>query len=61
MPYDKMVYEKLLSIEMNNTRVKINKPVYLGLLSLNISKIAVYDYWYDCLKPNMEILLNHIT
>ena len=56
-----MVFEKLLSVEMNNTRVKINKPVYLGLLSLNISKIAVYDYWYDCLKPNMEILLNHIT
>ena len=25
----------------------MNKPVYLGLSVLNISKIAMYEYWND--------------
>ena len=34
--------EKLLAKEMNKTEVKINKPVYLFLSFVNISKIAMY-------------------
>ena len=36
---------------MNKTRVKINKPVYLGLSILDISKILMYECWYDYMKP----------
>ena len=36
--------KNLLGIEMNKTEVATNKPVYLGLLILDISKIAVYEY-----------------
>ena len=32
---------------MNKTRVKMNKPIYLGLLILDISKILMYEFWYD--------------
>ena len=43
---------KYLSIiEMNKTRVKMNKPIYLGLSILDISKILMYEFWYDYMKP----------
>ena len=43
--------EKLLAIEMKKTKVKMNKPVYLGKSILDISKTLTYDFWYDYLKP----------
>ena len=33
------------------TTVKMNKPAYLGLSILNISKIVMYEFWYDHIKP----------
>ena len=38
-------------IEMNKTRVKMKKPTYLGLSILDISKILMYEFWYDYMKP----------
>ena len=38
-------------IEMNETKVKMNKPIYLGLSILDISKILMYEFWYDYVKP----------
>ena len=35
---------------MRKTKVKINKPVYLGLSILDISKILMYEFWYDYMK-----------
>ena len=44
--------EILLAIEMKKTKVKMNKPVvYLGLSILEISKILMYEFWYDYMKP----------
>ena len=45
------IYEDLSTIEMNKTRVKMNKPIYLGLSILDISKILMYQFWYDYVKP----------
>ena len=36
--------EDLLAIEMKKTKVKINKPVYLGLSILEISKTLMYEF-----------------
>ena len=36
---------------MKKTKVKMNKPVYLGLSILENSKTLMYEFWYDCLKP----------
>ena len=36
---------------MNETNGKMSKLVYLGMLVLDMSKIAMYDYWYDYVKP----------
>ena len=43
--------ENLLAIEMKKTKVKINKPVYLGLSILEISKILMYKFWDGYMKP----------
>ena len=43
--------ENLLAIEMKKTKVKMNKPVYLGMSILDISKTLMYEFWYDYLKP----------
>ena len=40
----------MLAIELKKTKVKMNKPVYLGMLILNVSK-TMYEFWYDYLKP----------
>ena len=37
--------EHLLATEMKKTRVKMNKPVYLGMSILDISKTLMYEFW----------------
>ena len=32
---------------MKKTKVKMNKPVYLGMSKLDISKTLMYEFWYD--------------
>ena len=39
--------DNLLAIEMKKTSVKINKPVYLTMTILDISKTLMYELWYD--------------
>ena len=34
--------------------VKMNKPIYLGLSILYISKTLMYEFWYDYIKPKYE-------
>ena len=43
--------EKLLAIEMKKTKVKMNKPIYLDLSILEVSKTLMYEFWYDYMKP----------
>ena len=43
--------ENLLAIEMKKIKVKMNKPVYLGLPILEVSKPLMHDFWYDYMKP----------
>ena len=37
--------EHLMAIEMENTRVKMVKPLYLGMSILDISKTLIYESW----------------
>ena len=46
-----LISEDLSIIEMKKTNVKMNKPIYLGLSLLEISKILMYEFWYDYMKP----------
>ena len=46
--------ECFLPMEMKNIKVKMNKPVYLGLSILEISKTLMYEFWYDYIKPKYQ-------
>ena len=46
----KQFSENLIAIEMKNAKVKMNKPLYLGMSILEISKTLMYEFWYDYLK-----------
>ena len=43
------ISEDLSIIEMIKTKVKMNKPIYLSILE--ISKLLIYEFWYDHMKP----------
>ena len=49
----KFFTENLLAIEMKKTEILINKPVCLELSILELSKILMYEFWYDYVKPIM--------
>ena len=46
--------ENLLVIEMKKTKVKMNKPVTLGMSILDISKTPMYESLYDYIKPKCK-------
>ena len=39
--------DHLMAKEMKKTRVKMTKPLYLGMSVLDISKVLMYEFWYD--------------
>ena len=50
----KLFSEDLLATEMKKRKVEMNKPVYLGLSILEISKTLMYEFWYDYIKPKYQ-------
>ena len=40
-----------MAMEMKETKVKMNKPVYLDMSILDISKTLMYEFWHDYIKP----------
>ena len=46
--------ENLLVIEMKKTKVKMNKPVYFGMSLLDVSKMLMYEFQYDYIKPKYK-------
>ena len=43
--------EDLVAIYMKKTRLVFNKPVYLGMCILDLSKTLMYDFHYNYIKP----------
>ena len=46
--------ENLLAIEMKRTKVKMNKPIYLGMSILDINKTLCMNFGLTILNQNME-------
>ena len=46
--------ENLMAIEMKKTRVKMKKRIYLGKSILDITKILMYEIWYNYVKPKYQ-------
>ena len=47
----KFFIENLLAIEMRKTQILMDKPIYLDLSILDLSKTVMYEFWYDYVKP----------
>ena len=43
--------DNLMGCEMGKIKVVMNKPVYLGQAILDLSKIVMYEFHYDHMKP----------
>ena len=43
--------ETLLAIDMRKTQILMNKPVYQGLLILDLSRTVMYEFCCDYVKP----------
>ena len=54
----KLINDNLAIIEMRKVKVKVNKPIYLGLSILDISKITMYEFWYDYVKNKYDSRAN---
>ena len=50
----KYFLENLLAIEINKIKVKINRPLYLGLSILEINKTLMHGFLYDYIKPKHQ-------
>ena len=47
----KIFNENLVSVHMKKTSLTMNKPVYLGMSILDLSKIIMFDFHYKYIKP----------
>ena len=47
----KIFNEKLVSVHMKKTSLTMNKPVYLGMCILDLSKTLMFDFHYKYIKP----------
>ena len=43
--------ENLVSVHLKKTSLLMNKPVYLGMCILDLSKTIMYDFHYNYIKP----------
>ena len=50
LSYLKFLTENLLAIEIRKTQILMNKPNYLGLSILDLSKTVIYEFQYDYVK-----------
>ena len=46
----KIYSENLVSVHMRKTSLLMNKPIYLGMCILDLSKIIMYDFHYNYIK-----------
>ena len=47
-------HENLVAVHMEKTTVKLNKPIYLGMSILDLSKTLMYQFHYEYVKPKWE-------
>ncbi|XP_057310650.1 uncharacterized protein LOC130648613 [Hydractinia symbiolongicarpus] len=47
--------ETLSGIAMSKIKIKLNKPIYLGPAILHLSKMVMYEFHYDYMRPRYDI------
>ena len=44
--------EELVGVELSQTNITLDKPIYVGFTVLELSKLLMYKFHYDVMKPN---------
>ena len=44
----------LAAIRKSNLELKLNKPAYIGMCILNLSKVVMYEFHYDYIKNKYD-------
>ena len=44
----------LMAIELKKTKVKMNRPIYIGMSVLDIRKALMYEFLYGYIKPKYQ-------
>ena len=50
----KFFSEHLITLEMKKNEILMIKPVFLGLSILELSKILLYEFWYNYVNPTFD-------
>ena len=56
---DVIRYDKYTLTEFFKKEIQNDKPIYLGPIVLELSKVHVYDFFYNVLQPSLKILMVH--
>ena len=46
--------DNLIAVHMKKTKLKSNRPIYLGMSILDLSKTLMYDFHYNYIKPKYD-------
>lgn len=50
--------DDLIAIELSKINIKMDKPICIAMSILEISKVLMYDFYYNHLQKKMEIMSN---
>ena len=53
-----LINPELLQINKFKAKVTLNKPVFIGVAILDLSKLIMYRYFYDTLKKSFNNRIN---
>ena len=51
----KIFSENLVAIHRRKTEVNLNRPTYIGMCVLDLSKLCMYQFYYDTLKARYGV------
>ena len=57
----KIFNEKLVAVHKIKETLTLNRPAYLGMRILDLSKTLMYDFHYNYIKKNTMINLNYCS
>lgn len=55
-----IIHESVVAVHMRRKSVYMNKPLYIGVAVLDISKTYMYSFYYDVLKKHADVSLAYL-
>ncbi|XP_028415651.1 uncharacterized protein LOC114544475 [Dendronephthya gigantea] len=52
--YFRIFSEELAAVNMKKTKLYLNRPIYVGFTILDLSKVLMYQFHYEYMKPKYE-------